>query len=49
MKELLERYPCLDECSESIEKALELIIDTYKTAVKYWYVGMVEVQRTANI
>lgn len=34
MKELLERYPCLDECSNSIEKALGLIIDTYKNGGK---------------
>ena len=39
MKELLERYPCLDECSESIKKAIGLIIDTYKNGGKVLVCG----------
>jgi D-sedoheptulose 7-phosphate isomerase len=39
MKELLERYPCLDECSKSIEKALGVIIDTYKNGGKVLVCG----------
>ena len=32
MKELLERYPCLVECRESIEEALEIIDNARKKA-----------------
>ncbi|MGN0179918.1 MAG: SIS domain-containing protein [Monoglobaceae bacterium] len=39
MKELLERYPCLGECRESIEKALGIIIDTYKNGGKVLVCG----------
>ena len=39
MKELLDRYPCLVECRESIEKALEIIIDTYKNGGKILVCG----------
>ena len=39
MKELFERYPCLVECRESIEKALEIIIDTYKNGGKILVCG----------
>lgn len=39
MKELLERYPCLVECRESIEEALEIIIDTYKNGGKILVCG----------
>lgn len=39
MKELLERYPCLVECRESIEKALGIIIDTYKNGGKVLVCG----------
>lgn len=34
MKELLSRYPSLSKCGESIEKALELIINTYRNGGK---------------
>lgn len=39
MKELLDRYPCLVECRESIEKALRIIIDTYKNGGKILVCG----------
>ena len=39
MKELLDRYPCLGECRESIEKALEIIIYTYKNGGKILVCG----------
>ncbi len=39
MKELLDRYPCLVECRESIEKALEIIINTYKNGGKILVCG----------
>lgn len=39
MKELLDRYPCLVECKESIEEALEIIIDTYKNGGKILVCG----------
>ena len=39
MKELLERYPCLVECRESIEEAREIIIDTYKNGGKILVCG----------
>lgn len=39
MKELLDRYPCLVECKESIEEALEIIIDTYKNGGKVLVCG----------
>ena len=39
MTELLNRYPCLNQCRESIEKALELIINTYKNGGKVLVCG----------
>lgn len=39
MKELIERYPALEACREDIEKALELIIDTYKNGGKVLVCG----------
>lgn len=39
MKELLERYPVLEECEDSIRAALELIIDTYKNGGKILVCG----------
>lgn len=39
MKELLERYPQLTVCKEDIEKALALMIDTYKNAGKILVCG----------
>ena len=39
MKELFERYPCLIQCRDSIEKALEIIIDTYKSGGKILVCG----------
>ena len=39
MKELLDRYPCLVECRESIEEALEIIINTYKNGGKILVCG----------
>ena len=34
MKELLERYPALAKCRDSIEKALDMMTDTYKNGGK---------------
>ncbi len=39
MKELLARYPGLVGCKEDIEKAVELIIDTYKSGGKVLICG----------
>ena len=39
MTELLNRYPCLNQCRESIEKALELIINAYKNGGKILVCG----------
>jgi len=39
MKELFERYPKLEACKEDIEKALELILDTYKNGGKVLLCG----------
>lgn len=39
MKELMERYPMLSECKDDIEKARELIIDTYKKGGKILVCG----------
>lgn len=39
MKALLKRYPALSECSEDIEKALELMIETYKKGGKILVCG----------
>ncbi len=39
MKELLKRYPALEQCRKSIEKARELIIDTYKCGGKVFACG----------
>lgn len=39
MKELLERYPALTTCQESIEKALKLMIETYKNGGKILICG----------
>ena len=39
MKELIERYPALEACREDIEKALELIIETYKNGGKILVCG----------
>ncbi len=39
MEELLTRYPSLCECGESIEKALDIIIDTYENGGKILVCG----------
>lgn len=39
MKELLERYPALYECRDSIEKALDMLTDTYKNGGKVLVCG----------
>ncbi len=39
MKELIERYPALESCRQDIEKALELIIETYKNGGKVLVCG----------
>lgn len=39
MEELLLRYPILAECAEDIEKALELMLDTYKNGGKVLVCG----------
>ena len=39
MKELLERYPALNACEEQMNKALELMIDTYKNGGKILICG----------
>ena len=39
MVDLINRYPELDECSKDIEKALELMIDTYKNGGKILVCG----------
>lgn len=39
MKELLERYPALGVCKDDIEKALNLMIDTYKNGGKVLICG----------
>lgn len=39
MKELLERYPDLSFCKEDVEKALALMIDTYKKGGKILLCG----------
>ena len=39
MNELLKRYPCLSSCEESIKKALQLIICTYKAGGKLLLCG----------
>lgn len=39
MKELLNRYPKLAECSEDIEKALDLMMNTYKNGGKILVCG----------
>lgn len=39
MKDLLKRYPALSDCSEEIEKALELMIETYKNGGKILVCG----------
>ena len=39
MEELLTRYPSLCECRESIEKALDIIIDTYENGGKILVCG----------
>lgn len=39
MKDLLRRYPTLSDCSEEIEKALELMIETYKNGGKILVCG----------
>lgn len=39
MKDLLKRYPVLSDCSEEIEKALELMIETYKNGGKILVCG----------
>lgn len=39
MEELLKRYPSLEVCRNDIEKALELIIDTYKNGGKVLVCG----------
>lgn len=39
MKDLLKRYPALSDCSEEIEKALELMLETYKNGGKILVCG----------
>ena len=39
MKELLERYPALAKCRDSIEKALDMLTDTYKNGGKVLVCG----------
>lgn len=39
MKDLLKRYPSLSDCSEEIEKALELMLETYKNGGKILVCG----------
>jgi D-sedoheptulose 7-phosphate isomerase len=39
MKELIQRYPALESCKADIEKALELIIETYKNGGKVLVCG----------
>lgn len=39
MKKLLERYPALSQCSEDIEKALALMLETYKNGGKILVCG----------
>ena len=39
MKELIQRYPALESCKDDIEKALELIIETYKNGGKVLVCG----------
>lgn len=39
MKELLERYPALAACEEAIDKALQLMIETYKNGGKILICG----------
>lgn len=39
MKDLLKRYPALSDCSEEIEKALVLMIETYKNGGKILVCG----------
>ena len=39
MNELLKRYPCLEECKDSINNALELMIDTYRSGGKVLVCG----------
>lgn len=39
MKELFERYPCLEQCGDSIKKALDMMIDTYKNGGKILVCG----------
>ena len=39
MKDLLERYPALEVCREDIEKALELMIETYRRGGKILVCG----------
>lgn len=39
MKELLKRYPALCECRDSIEKALDMLTDTYKNGGKVLVCG----------
>ncbi len=39
MKELLKRYPCLEVCEKDIEKATQMMIDTYKNGGKILVCG----------
>lgn len=39
MEELLQRYPMLEACRESIEKACELMLDTYRNGGKVLVCG----------
>lgn len=39
MKNLLERYPALKDCSQDIDEALNIIIDTYKNGGKLLVCG----------
>ena len=39
MKELLERYPALYECRDNIDKALDMLTDTYKNGGKVLVCG----------
>lgn len=39
MNELIKRYPCLEECKDSIKNALKLMIDTYQNGGKVLVCG----------
>ena len=45
---LYERYPMLEVCRSDIEKALEMMIDTYQKGVRFCSAATEEVQAIAN-